>query len=253
MDKREQTILILVLTAAAMLLLLLYSPWGSPDLYNNRVYFADNQGVNFNNRIISKAAMQVCAINANVGALSSVVNAPKNGSIGDSQNTELNVPDNYSKRKTANKISSTRYTGANTKSNRIIAYNKISRSSVSKRGSNSVGNSETTTSNGGGGEMSGEAAGAFTSNNNRSNSIGDSSNQLNGISSTSVDLSLFSDSTAMQATDSAQKADSDPGDNPIEPVPVPEGWGFLLALAAIYIAIKRKMFFQLIEKKKSIS
>ena len=54
MDKREHTMLILVLAAAGMLLLLLYSPWGSPDLYNNRVYFADNQGVNFESRIISK-------------------------------------------------------------------------------------------------------------------------------------------------------------------------------------------------------
>ena len=245
MDKREQTILILVLAAAGMLLLLLYSPWGSPDLYNNRVYFAENQGVNFSNRIISRATMQV-------GALSSVVNAPKNGSIGDSQNAELKVPDNYSMRKTVNKISATNYAGANAKSNRLIAYNKISNSSNAKRGRNSLGNSEISTSNGGGGsEMSGEAAGVFTSNNKRSNSIGDSANQLNGISSTSDDLSLFSDSTAMQATDSAQKAGSDPGDNPIEPVPVPEGWEFLLLLAAIYIGIKRKMFFQLIEKKST--
>lgn len=250
MYKQEQTILILVLAAAGMLLLLLYSPWGSPDLYNKKVYFAENQGVNFDNKIISREYLHVGTINANIGAISSVVNAPKNGSIGDSQNAELNVPDNYSKRKAATKISATNYTGANTKSNRIIAYNKIPKSSIAKSRGNSVVNSETTTSNGGGGsEISGEAEGAFTSNNNRSNTIQDSSNQLNGISSTSVDLSLFSDSTAMQATDSAQKAGSDPGDNPIEPVPVPEGWGFLLALAAIYICIKRKMFFQLIQKK----
>lgn len=250
MDKREQTVLILVLAAAVMLLLLLYSPWGSPDLYNNRVYFADNQGVNFDNRIISRATMQVVAIKANVGALSSVVNAPRNGSIGGSQNAELNVPDNYSMRKTVNKISATNYTGANSKSNRVIAYNKISNSSLAKRGNNSLGNSEMSTSNGGGGgEMSGEASGTFASNNSRSNSIGDSANQPNGISSTSVDLSLFSDSTVVQTMDSAQKAGTE--DDP-EPVPVPEGWGFLLALAVIYICIKRKMFFQLMEKKSML-
>lgn len=243
MDKREQTILILVLAAAGMLLLLLYSPWGSPDLYNNRVYFADNQGVNFNNRIISKGTMQVVALN-------SVVNAPKNGSIGDFQNAELNVPDNYSTRKTVNKISVANYTGANSKSNRILAYNKIPKSSLAKRGRNSLGNSEIASNNGGGGGMSGESAsGTFTSNNSRSNTIGDSANKLSGISSTSVDLTLFGDSTAMQAADSAQKAGADTGDNPLEPIPVGEGWIFLLALAAIYISIKRKIFFQLIEKK----
>lgn len=249
MDKREQTILILVLAAAGMLLLLLYSPWGSPDLYNKRVYFAENQGVNFNNRIISSATLQVGAIKANVGSLSYVANAPKNGSIGDSQNTELNVPDNYSKRKTTTKISANNYTGANSKSNRIIAYNKISKSSVATRNVNSAGGGSISNNGGGNSESTTSNTGSFASSNINDSSVGSTLNQSTGISAVNVDLSLFSDSTNMQATDSSQKVDADPGDNPVEPVPVPEGWGFLLALAAIYIGIKHKMFFQLIEKK----
>jgi hypothetical protein len=52
MKKGENTLLIWVLSWAAVLLGLLYSPLGSPDLYNNRSYFADNQGVNFNKVVI---------------------------------------------------------------------------------------------------------------------------------------------------------------------------------------------------------
>lgn len=243
MDKREQTILFLVLAAAGMLLLLLYSPWGSPDLYNNKVYFAENQGVNFNNRIISSASMHVGAINANVGSLTSVLNAPKNGSIGDSQNTELNVPDNYSKRKAARRVSSSKFNGANSKSNRIIAYNKISKSSIAKSRREAIGG----TSNGGNAsESTSSNSGSFASNNINGSSVGGSFNQSAGVSAVNVDLTLFSDSTVVQATDSAQRAGEE-GDP--EPVPVPEGWGFLLALAAIYIVIKRKMFYKIIETK----
>lgn len=258
MNKREQTMLIFVLVVAGMLLLLLYSPWGSPDLYNNRVYFADNQGVNFESRIISKEYLHVGAIKSNVGHISdnvgslrSVANAPKNGNVGDSQNGELNIEDSYSKRKTVSKITATNYAGANGTSNRVIAYNKIPKSSSAKRRSESTVNSDTSNGNNGGSEMSEGLSGAFASNSTNNSSVGNTSNQSAGISAVSVDLSLFSDSTAMQAADSAQKTNSDPGGDPTtEPVPVGEGWIFLLALAAIYIGIKRKLFLKLLVTKQ---
>ncbi|NDP21331.1 MAG: hypothetical protein GZ091_09665 [Paludibacter sp.] len=250
MDKREHTTLILVLVAAGMLLLLLYSPWGSPDLYNNKVYFAENQGVNFNGKIISREYIEVGIIKANVGSLSSVVNAPKNGYIGDSQNIELNVEDNYSKRNQRNKLSSTNYTGANPKSNRIIAYNRISNSRKRDPGSSGNGATESSKNNSGSSyESSNSIIGTLSSSNTNDTSVGKMTNLPNGIKASNVDLTLFSDSTTMLAMGSAQKASgSDPGTDP-EPVPVPEGWGFLLALAAIYVGIKRKLFFHLFVKE----
>lgn len=252
MDKREQTTLVLVLALASMLLLLLYSPWGSPDLYNKKVYFAENQGVNFGSISISREYIEIGTVKANVRSLSSVVNAPKNGHIGTTRNIELNVEDNYSKRKQSNRTSNANYTGANPTSNKIIAYNKItnSRSIRSNRGSSE--NSETDNNGSKSSNSSTNSMkGTSSLNNFNDSSFGKSANLPKGIKLSNVDLTLFSDSTSMLAMGSAQKSDaSDPGDEPgPDPVPIPEGWGFLLALAAIYVVLKHKTFLHLFAKK----
>src|SRR5450759_1973386 len=47
----QKNILVWVLPLAGLLLVVLYSPIGSPDLYKQRKYFIENQGVNFNGGI----------------------------------------------------------------------------------------------------------------------------------------------------------------------------------------------------------
>ncbi|MEI8085897.1 MAG: hypothetical protein WCG93_06750, partial [Paludibacter sp.] len=51
MRKTEQTLLIWILTAAVSILLVLYSPVGSPEMYNHKQNFAMHQGVSFSGKI----------------------------------------------------------------------------------------------------------------------------------------------------------------------------------------------------------
>jgi hypothetical protein len=237
MNKQERTILIWILAVSGMLLILLYSPLGSPDIYNKREYFAENQGVNFRDINICKEYIHVGAINANVGSLRKITNAPKNGRVGNSQNVELNVEDNYSKRKLIS-ASSHGYPESNLKSSSVFSYN------YSSNIKSSAANSTATSSSGGGGggSASGQSSVAFASNN-INGSVNVSPILFGGKNSMNVDLTLFNDSTSnIQVMDTAQKSGTDEG----EPLPIPEGWGFLLALASIYICIKRKLFVRLV-------
>ena len=247
MNRQEQTLLIWILSAAGMLLLLLYSPWGSPDLYNNKVYFAENQGVNFSKVNIGRASFQINslkaglgAIKANVGSLNTIKNAPKDGDVNNGNAPEIKVDDNYSKRKNENKYSTVNYPSASKKTNRLLAYNTIPNSKKAK--TESASQSGSSSSYGGS-----SSAGSLTS----SGSMGsfkssaqsvDTNMPVTSVSSLNVDLTMFNDSTSLLAMDSAQRSNSDPGGEPLgEPIPIPDGWIFLLTLALAYIIIKRRV------------
>ncbi len=226
MDQREKTILIWVLSCAGLLLLLLYSPWGSPDLYSKKIYFAENQGVNFSTCGI-KNAYKGEAYSSNYGG------------------AEIKVPDYYAERNKQAHYASNATSSSSVTTNRIIAIN---RSNAGANLNNRV-NSNNTASNS---QSSGNSR-SFSSSSTKSqnsNSSQQISGQISGASdsfkTSTVDLSIFSDSTALLASNTAQKSNSlDPGlDDPLgEPIPIPEGWSFLIFMAVAYsgyIFVKNK-------------
>lgn len=257
MNKQEQTVLIWILIAASMVLLLLYSPWGSPDIYTKKVYFAENQGVNFSKINIGKSSFTVgclksglSSIKASVSSLKVIKNSPKSFADNYSNVTnEIKVEDNYTKRKNENKISVISQNNSDIKRNNLVSYNKTSSSQkkIYKSGFQDEASHNVATSSGGMG-----AGNGFSMNNGVASSVKVNSNQIStaSINSLNVDLTMFNDTTTMMGMDSPQKATSDPGDEPFgtEPVPVGEGWLFLLVLAAIYVIIKKKVFSSLLSK-----
>ncbi len=257
MNNKEQTILIWILAAASLVLLLLYSPWGSPDIYTKRVYFAENQGVDFSKINIGRSSFEVSclksglgSVRAGVSSLSAIRNATKSIQNYSNDNYEIRVEDNYTKRKEENKPTVSQYNNSAAKKNRIIAYNKISNSQGNAHKYSSRGESISSYSNGS--SASGGDAGSnggFSMNSGGISSMNSNSGQIDrGISSLNVNLTMYNDSTIMMGMDSPQKAISDPGDGPIngEPVPVGEGWIFLLILGAIYAVIKKRVFSSLL-------
>lgn len=254
MNKQEQTVLIWIIIAASVVLLLLYSPWGSPDIYTKKVYFAENQGVNFGKINISKSNFTVgclksglSSIKASVSSLKVIKNSPKSfvDSYSNASN-EIEVEDNYSKRKNENKVSVTPRSNSNVRKTNTVAYN-ISSGSQRKAYKSSLQNeSSSNVASSSGGMGSGAS---FSANNGAVSSIKINSNQINtaGISSLNVDLTMFNDTTAMMGMDTPQRSTSDPGDEPFtEPVPVGDGWMILLAFAGVYIFIKKKIFSSLL-------
>ena len=231
MDKREKTILIWVLSFAGMLLLLLYSPWGSPDLYTKKIYFAENQGVDF----------RICDIK----------NAPKSGYVqSNSQNNEIAVEDYYSERNKQVHKSGSYSSGSAVSTSRIISMNKAQGSGSFHVLSSSKSNEIHTgsTSSGGGSSFGGESFGSVSTSGNKANRTSPADT---GITSTSVDLSMFGDSTVLLASNTAQKADGyvDPSGDPMnEPIPIPEGWSFLFLLTGIYAFIKFGFAAKLLKK-----
>lgn len=210
MDKRRNNILIWLITWASLLLLVLYSPVGSPDLYKqNSYYYTYNHGVVFDGEEIP--------------------NSTNYRSIGKGNN-DISIPAYSEARKNA------------------ASYQVNSANPESKNGSNTgliVANNEPTKiskgSAGGDGGFSGASGFGKGSN-------GSSSNLPNGgLISMSTDLSLLADNNTTRQGGGLDNpiGTSDPGGdpNPNSPViPIPDGWGFLLALAAVYGIIKKSFF-----------
>lgn len=234
MHRSENTILIWVLTWAGLLLALLYSPIGSPDLYRHRNYFTENQGVNFNGSGISRGS--------GISFLKILKNAPRNISGNQNEDTELNVP-------TANNNPTKRYNYQVSGGSKSFIQTKA----VLSVGNNHIVSSNSLIGNNGSGSNAGNTGGGSSlCGGNSSNTGLQKSAQFNsgfhnpGVASTSIDLSVFGDSTVNQTSRNTQKVDSlvDPGDSALdEPIPVPEGWSFLILSALIYcgyILLKKK-------------
>ena len=224
MHKSENTILIWVLTWAGLLLGLLYSPIGSPDLYKHRNYFVENQGVNFSGVEISRGSNEVSFLKV-------LKNATKSSSSYQDENADLNIPvvNDVQRRKFNYTVS-----GSSKSENKYVSGIKIPANTY--RSIHSIKESDKSFSNSGnsGGGNDGGLSNTFTSSKSSRNN-GDSQNA--GVNTAGVDLSLFGDSTANQINKNIQKAgmlDELSANLVDEPVPVPEGFGFLVLMAAIY-------------------
>ena len=217
MHKSDNTILIWVLSWAGVLLALLYSPFGSPELYHTKRYFTDNQGVNFNKITIK--------------------NEPKRGSEDNYTDAELGVDIRKSSH-TRNYNYSVNASGKSGIKN-ITSYNIRKTSSRSTRqSSNASGSSSSAKGNRGGTGGNSRGGGILSIS---KTAINGSGNLGGGLAVTKVDLSLFSDSTALASEYSRQKTDYiDPGneDPTADPIPVGDGWLILLFLVIMYAVRK---------------
>jgi len=206
----QKNILVWVLPLAGLLLVVLYSPIGSPDLYKQRKYFIENQGVNFNGGI---------------------KNAPKGKNNYQNDELELSVPDYSSERKNTASSYPVKNTAASYgQSTGYVAIQANDPFMPNKSSNGSTGNEGVSFSVG-------------------HKSSSDNSNfQNNGITSLNTDLKLFADNSTRQSIQNDQPNDggTDPGGDPTNPpIPVPDGFGFLMILAIGYAGWKmnlRNMF-----------
>jgi hypothetical protein len=208
-DRKKKGIVVWMLTWASLLLAVLYSPFGSPDLYSPKKYFSDNQGVIFKNNEITNAP---------------IVKSPSHG-----ENTGFSVPDNAtnSSKTHSYTISNTVPTSSNSVavSSQAINYNQTKNSTQS----------------------SGIEQGSFASSQSgtKSNNSG-SEFQRNSFISSSNDFNLLATNNLFrQGADAINPLidTADPGGDPFgPPIPITDGWVFLLGLSVVYVIIKRFFF-----------
>ena len=193
------------MTWAGLLLVVVYSPIGSPDLYKPQIYYYKNQGVNFN------------------GAIE---NAPKVRGISYNNNADITIP-NYN-------LTSKNYTNYSVSSS-THKMNDDGTVGIIGSGNKSI------TKQSGGGDAKYLGSGSFSSSRKKSN---DNSVPQMGFNSLSSDLSLNGDSVTRQSVDYTPGAGgTDPGEDPLDPpIPVGDGFWFLLLLASGYAIWKMKLF-----------
>ena len=205
MDKRKNKIILWFLTWAGLLLIVIYSPIGSPDLYKHQIYYNQNQGVNFN------------------GAIE---NAPRVGNISTNENNDISIPTYTAPRKNY----STYSVDAPKKNNSSAA------STVGSASGKTVSKQNNTTGNGG-------SFGGSSFSSSRKKADNNVSQQI-GVNSFNTDLSLNGDSTTRQSVDySPGSGGTDPGEDPEgPPIPVGDGYWFLMLLAVGYLVWKKYIY-----------
>ena len=190
-----------MLTWASLLVAVLYSPLGSPELYKE-VNPVTYQGVNFSNRDIANA--------------SKTIKQAGNNSNG------ISIPDNN--QQPGN--STYKVSGATTNNNS---------GSYSSRPEDNFSSNQSS--------QSGEVNGQFGS-----VSGGKSSDRSTGSLMGSQNLSLNSDLSSVNNNNTSQGANldgpldgtTDPGGDPTgAPIPVGDGWVFLILLSGAYFAAKK--------------
>lgn len=205
MDKKQKNILLWVLTWAGLLLLVLYSPLGSPELYSHAKYYAPYQGVVFNGSEIQNS-MQI----------------KNKRTTGTPSLNQLSVPDNGQqlKRVFAYSISNAPKPSSSNSGNQVVL----------SQDNNVVSNSNNTV------DLNATYNG-FVARNSKS-----VENQNFGLPSLSTDLGLLADNNLnKQSAGTGLAGTTDPGGDPTgNPIPVGDGWVFLIALSIIYTFLKMK-------------
>jgi len=240
MENKERNLLIWILTAAGFILLVLYSPVGSPDAYNPKKYFSENQGVNFFGKIANaptsiKAYQDVknklTALTKDIEQadykLSTEYNAESEFKIADPTSQSVAIPTYSNKPKKATYAVAA---SGNTGSNINTASYSVNQTK-----------SKLSETNSGSGTMGGAGMPTYSTSRNSSNN-NNPVTQL-GFTSINLDMSLFSDSTSNNrqgAGYGALQGGTDPGTNPSEePIPVGDGWWLLAFMAAVYALFMR--------------
>jgi hypothetical protein len=209
-EKKQKNILVWTLTWAGLLLLVLYSPLGSPELFNqNSYYYPIRDGVYNNGETVNFPV------------------ARKNSGNGGGYQA-ISIPD-YTPQSRTYSYSVSGY-GKTTGPNATYATGVNNFSSNINRNS---GNS--------GGMSGGES---FSSSGNNSKNKNNMS-QETGLLSLSTDLSLLANNAGNRQLAGTGLTDptTDPGGDPTgDPIPVGDGSAFLIVLVSIYILLKFKIF-----------
>jgi len=244
MEKKEQTLLIWILTITGLILAVLYSPIGSPDAYNQQ-NFQGKQGVNFFGKIVNaptsistfqESTNAYSALTKNVEQVGYQINSPIEGS----KNIEYKITDPT--------VQSTlpSYNNRTRKASYAVSPSSGGSSMLSSGASYAVNHSKSVViqqNSGGGGGIAGGGMAIYSSTSNS----GNNNNPVpqSGFTSLNLDLSLFGDSTNTKQGGPYEESQggTDPGTNPDpveEPIPVGDGFWLLLLMAAIYAKMRIK-------------
>jgi hypothetical protein len=253
-SRLEKKILLWILICAGLLIVVLYSPAGSPNMYSDTSYHVDNTTVRFGGKIQNAPSSKGFAggnsnSNSNMFAspdfksTSSLTSSSASIST-QSSDLEVSLPVNSIQHKKVNyKVASSSYSAPKNNATYTVQT------------SSTIENSNKNTSSGSGGAIGGGDinGGVVFSNNNNSNSNNNPIPQNYGFSAITLDLSVFDELTNRQgASNDNPAAVTDPGeDEPVgPPIPVPDGFWFMLLLGISYVVWKLK--FKIILFVKSI-
>ena len=212
-DKRQRNILVWVLTWAGLLLAVLYSPFGSPELYGPKRFYIANQGVAFNGSAINYSSKldntSKITINNNKKRFSG------DGNSGSTENSLLDINNNGGLK-------------------RAFTNNNTGFSSSSNNQGYQISNmadhvsANSNTNSGIGGDLY-----TFSGKNSKNKS---NTNLSPGLISLTTDLSLLSTNTTnKQSVGAGTDPTTDPGGDPTgDPIPVGDGWIVLFCLSAMY-------------------
>ena len=209
MNNKKKNILVWMFVWAGLLMAVLYSPIGSPDLYKSTNYFAVNQNVDFSE--------------------GNIENAPKgDGSGYQNDNNQIDIPDYNSSVESTSKYAVNTYSATpGSAESTASSSNYPSQSSAYQSSSNA---------NSGGSTVGGGST-FISSNRSKGSSDASSSVTMNSSGITTLSTELTSSSTAQAAspTKDPNSTAHHPGHDPTgPPIPVGDGWIFLLLLAAGY-------------------
>ncbi len=197
---------------ASLLLVVLYSPIGSPDFYAKNVYYSastDAKGADFKH---SSNSLKAPVINTNPAQ------NKEEGLTIPNQPVEAKRKGNYA---------------VNNENKGYAQNEEYSLPMINNDFDNIQNNNINSTENG--------FVGSLSSRSSR-NSEDQSVFQNKGLISSSTDLSLLvdNDPTRQGTGLNDPLGTTDPGGDPFgPPIPVPEGWGFLLVLAGVYAIVKK--------------
>ena len=206
MTKRGKNIKLWIITWASLLLLVLYSPIGSPDLYKSGEYYVNYIGVNFDGNNLK--------------------NLPKNNdNYNNPGNTMLPVS-------TSGNLNGINYSHTNNFKNQSSEDNHdLAQRSPYQTDYN---NSNQTNYNYMGGDN-------YMSLNSSAKSVY-TSPKISNVTISS-DLLINQDNTSPFSAKMDATGGTDPGGDPLNPpVPVGDGWVFLIVLGITYIVIKQRIF-----------
>ncbi len=223
MDKQQKKILFWVLTWAGLLLAVLYSPLGSPDLYSSRQFYIANKSVNFNGEAITYANRM-----DNTNKIEIKNNFTKHSNYSTNNTAEIDVINNQeSKSKQIGREGAiySSNTGANHIQNPISAQTSSQESNYNN------------TQNAGGSSGIGNDFYAYSSGrkSNKSNNNVMSESDISALSTNLNIPSITGNITLKQSGTSGLNDTTDPGGDPFgKPIPVGEGWIYMLVLVTAY-------------------
>ncbi|MDD4991431.1 MAG: hypothetical protein PHR83_04280 [Paludibacter sp.] len=181
---------------------ILYSPIGTPGDYSSLYYYSVNPGVQFQGGI---------------------ANAPSVYSSVDYNEPELILPLQETSQKT---IAKATIAGSANSEDNIISTGQINSAPITRDQANST--------------IGGASSLSSTASRTKTNASAVLTQQGYGFTSLSTDLTSNSTTTKQNTLSGPSGGGTDPGGDPAgPPIPVGDGWVFLLVLAGVYVSVKK--------------